>query len=61
MKVLVTGAGEDLRDLIIQDETQKGFPGLINLVGIESPRLTTSAAIGRKVRNITVGILGVEI
>lgn len=38
--------GEQMRDFIISDETDKGLPGLINLIGIESPGLTSSPAIG---------------
>lgn len=55
------GPNEDFRDFIIQDESQNGFPGLINLIGIESPGLTASVAIGRRVRNMAVNILGVKI
>ncbi|MHB8155089.1 MAG: NAD(P)/FAD-dependent oxidoreductase [Candidatus Omnitrophota bacterium] len=55
------GPGEDFRDFIIQDETQNGFGGLINLIGIESPGLTASAAIGKKVNDMTANILGVKI
>ncbi len=43
--------GGEFRDFIIHDETDKGFPGFINLVGIESPGLTASLAISRYVRD----------
>lgn len=33
------------RDFVISEESQKGLPGLINLIGIESPGLTACAAI----------------
>jgi L-2-hydroxyglutarate oxidase LhgO len=39
--------GDDFRDFIIRDETDKGLPGLINLVGIESPGLTAAPAIAQ--------------
>ena len=39
-------------DFYIVNETEKGFPGWINLIGIESPGLTSSLAIGDKVANI---------
>ena len=42
--------GGDFRDFVISDETDKGFPGFINLIGIESPGLTASLAISRYVR-----------
>lgn len=42
-------AGEPARDFIIQEESGRGLPGLINLIGIESPGLTASPAIARYV------------
>ena len=43
------GPGEGFRDFIITHEEKAGFPGLINLIGIESPGLTASPAIARYV------------
>jgi len=43
------GPGEAYRDFIIKDESDQGYPGLINLIGIESPGLTSCAAIARYV------------
>ena len=43
------GPDEEYRDFIIQQESDKGLPGLINLIGIESPGLTASPAIARYV------------
>ena len=43
------GPGEGFRDFIITHEGKKGFPGLINLIGIESPGLTAAPAIARYV------------
>lgn len=37
--------GEVFRDFIVAHEEKIGFPGLINLIGIESPGLTASPAI----------------
>ena len=51
------GPGGDFRDFVISDEAGKGFPGFINLIGIESPGFTASLAIGKKVRNMVVNIL----
>ncbi|MCX5698497.1 MAG: NAD(P)/FAD-dependent oxidoreductase [Candidatus Omnitrophica bacterium] len=42
----------DFRDFVISDETDKGFPGFINLIGIESPGLTASLAISRYVKGM---------
>jgi L-2-hydroxyglutarate oxidase LhgO len=49
--------GEPLRDFYIMEETNRGFPGFINLIGMESPGLTSSIAIARYVNrliNVTV-------
>jgi len=43
------GPEEDFRDFVITHEEEAGFPGLINLIGIESPGLTASPAIARYV------------
>jgi L-2-hydroxyglutarate oxidase LhgO len=43
------GPGEDFRDFVIAHEENAGFPGLINLIGIESPGLTAALAIARYV------------
>jgi L-2-hydroxyglutarate oxidase LhgO len=44
------GPGEDYRDFIIKNESDTGYPGLINLIGIESPGLTSCIAIARYVK-----------
>jgi L-2-hydroxyglutarate oxidase LhgO len=41
--------GEKVRDFVIKEESDKGLPGLFNLIGIESPGLTASPAIARMV------------
>jgi L-2-hydroxyglutarate oxidase LhgO len=46
------GPGEDFRDFVIAHEEKAGFPGLINLIGIESPGLTAALAIARYVGTI---------
>lgn len=52
------GPGEPSRDFVIREESDNGFPGFINLVGIESPGLTSSPAIGLKVKELIDGCLG---
>lgn len=44
--------GEPLRDFYIMEESKKGFPGFINLIGIESPGLTSSIAIAKYVEKL---------
>jgi len=51
------GPGEDVKDFVIRDETDKGLPGFIDLIGIESPGLTSSPAIGRYVAGLVEGTL----
>lgn len=41
--------GEPLKDFYIKEETERGFPGFINLIGMESPGLTSSLAIAEYV------------
>jgi L-2-hydroxyglutarate oxidase LhgO len=44
--------GEPVRDFYIKEESERGNPGFINLIGIESPGLTSSLAIANYVRNL---------
>ena len=46
------GPGEPARDFVISHEADKGYPGLINLIGIESPGLTSSPAIAEMVSGL---------
>jgi L-2-hydroxyglutarate oxidase LhgO len=46
------GDGEDFRDFVIRDESDKGLKGLVNLIGIESPGLTAAPAIAAYVEGI---------
>ena len=43
------GPGEPVRDFVIAEESARGLPGWVNLVGIESPGLTCCLAIGAAV------------
>jgi L-2-hydroxyglutarate oxidase LhgO len=44
--------GEPLRDFYIMEETERGYPGFINLIGMESPGLTSSIAIAKYVESL---------
>lgn len=48
------GPEDEWMDFIIREEKEAGFPGFINLLGIESPGLTAAPAIADKV----AGLLG---
>ncbi|MBI9032080.1 NAD(P)/FAD-dependent oxidoreductase [bacterium] len=43
------GPNDGFRDFYIQEESEKGFPNFINLIGIESPGLTSCLAIAKYV------------
>lgn len=44
--------GEPFRDFVIREESDRGLPGLIDLVGIESPGLTACLAIAEQVEQL---------
>jgi L-2-hydroxyglutarate oxidase LhgO len=44
--------GEPLRDFYIIEESERGYPGFINLIGMESPGLTSSIAIAKYVNGM---------
>jgi len=46
----IQGGGDPPMDFIIKEEGDRGLPGLINLIGIESPGLTACLAIGEYVK-----------
>ncbi len=45
IRAKLQGPGDKARDFVIEDETSRGYPGFIDLIGIESPGLTSSPAI----------------
>lgn len=49
------GPGEPQPDFRIESEADHGLPGLVNLLGIESPGLTSSLAIGEAVARMLAG------
>ena len=44
--------GDSFRDFVISHEVNKGLRGLINLIGIESPGLTSALSIGKYVNEL---------
>lgn len=46
------GPGEPVRDFVIREESGRGHPGWVNLVGIESPGLTSCLEIGAMVATL---------
>ena len=51
----ISGPGEPAADFVIQGPAQHGVPGLVNLLGIESPGLTASLAIAEAVEQALRG------
>jgi L-2-hydroxyglutarate oxidase LhgO len=49
VRTKLSGPGEPFADFVIAEESDAGFPGLVNCIGIESPGLTSSWAIGKRV------------
>jgi L-2-hydroxyglutarate oxidase LhgO len=52
----LSGPGEGFRDFVIEEESARGLPGLVNLIGIESPGLTAAPAIARQVCQLLAGL-----
>lgn len=52
IRTKLQGPGEGFRDFVIRHESDSGFNGIIDLIGIESPGLTSSPAIAQMVKNI---------
>jgi L-2-hydroxyglutarate oxidase LhgO len=46
--------GEPIQDFYIREETSRGCPGFVNLIGMESPGLTSCLAISDYVKNIII-------
>ena len=48
----IQAPGDPFRDFIVSHEAERGFEGLINLIGIESPGLTSSLTLAELVRDL---------
>jgi L-2-hydroxyglutarate oxidase LhgO len=46
------GPGQPPRDFVIREESDRGLPGFVDLVGIDSPGLTSAPAIARYVESL---------
>lgn len=57
IRAKLQGPGEKARDFIIEHEEKRGYPGLIDLIGIESPGLTSSPAIAAMVAGMVDELL----
>jgi L-2-hydroxyglutarate oxidase LhgO len=49
IRAKLQGPGEGFRDFVVKEEAERALPGLVNLVGIDSPGLTSALAIAEEV------------
>lgn len=49
IRAKLQGPGEGFRDFVVAEESGRGLPGLVSLVGIDSPGLTSSLALAEEV------------
>jgi L-2-hydroxyglutarate oxidase LhgO len=54
----LSGPGEEFRDFVVREESDRGLPGFVNLIGIESPGLTAAPAIAERVVELLAGHFG---
>jgi L-2-hydroxyglutarate oxidase LhgO len=52
IRARLQGPGDGFRDFVIAEESARGRPGLVNLVGIDSPGLTSALAIAEEVERL---------
>lgn len=48
----IQAPGDPFRDFIVCHEVERGFEGLVNLIGIESPGLTSSLSLAAMVKDL---------
>jgi len=51
----LSGPGEPFRDFVVAETSEAGAPGMVHLVGIESPGLTASASLARTAADLLDG------
>lgn len=54
IRAKLQGPGEGFRDFVLAEESARGLPGLVSLVGIDSPGLTSALAIAEEVERLLV-------
>jgi L-2-hydroxyglutarate oxidase LhgO len=55
IRAKLQGPGEPFRDFVVREESDRGLPGLVNLVGIDSPGLTAALALADHVAGLLAG------
>jgi len=49
IRAKLQGPGDGFRDFVVAEEASRGLPGLVNLIGIDSPGLTSALALAEEV------------
>lgn len=57
IRAKLQAGGEDFRDFVISHECDRGLPGFVSLIGIESPGLTSAPAIAKYVGKLVEEVL----
>jgi len=52
IRAKLQGPGQGFRDFVVAEESARGLPGFVNLIGIDSPGLTSSPAIAERVARL---------
>ncbi len=52
----LAGPGAAFRDFVVAEESDAGWPGFVNLIGIESPGLTAAPAIAARVVTLLASV-----
>jgi L-2-hydroxyglutarate oxidase LhgO len=52
IRAKLQGPGQGFRDFVVAEESSRGLPGLVNLVGIDSPGLTSCLALAEEVARL---------
>jgi L-2-hydroxyglutarate oxidase LhgO len=52
IRAKLQGPGQGFRDFVVAEESARGLPGFVNLLGIDSPGLTSSSAIADRVATL---------
>jgi L-2-hydroxyglutarate oxidase LhgO len=55
IRARLQGPGEGFRDFVVAEESARGLPGFVSLVGIDSPGLTSALAIAEEVDRLLPG------
>ncbi len=49
IRAKLQGPGDGFRDFVVAEESARGLPGFVNMIGIDSPGLTSSLALAEEV------------